>query len=227
MLMLSLPPLPSALEQNEEQVSVAVDGSDLEMTDGAAHSKSGGDFNQGTSHVLDDVAEVTVVGSKRVSSALPMLLWLFMMVRKVMVLLLLLLLKMLLFPLSGFSSTELIVSFLCHRHIIRSSPSFGMANVCNLLSFLLIIRRASLASFVQPDPFAFSILVQASRMGCFSSVSFGMNLLMAVSCRNKLCVWFGLLRVGLRMIACILPGSALSPSSVTIWQINLPSFTLN
>ncbi|GJT70890.1 hypothetical protein Tco_1030176, partial [Tanacetum coccineum] len=91
-----------ALEQNEEQVSDAVDGSDLEMTNGVAHSKSGGDFNQGTSHVLDDVAEVTVVGSKRVSSALPMLLWLFMMVRKVMVLLLLLLLKMLLFPLSGF-----------------------------------------------------------------------------------------------------------------------------
>ncbi|GKC43246.1 hypothetical protein Tco_1060968 [Tanacetum coccineum] len=31
-----------ALEQNEEQVSATVDGSDLEMTDGAAHSKSGG-----------------------------------------------------------------------------------------------------------------------------------------------------------------------------------------
>ncbi|GJU40376.1 hypothetical protein Tco_1193333 [Tanacetum coccineum] len=59
-----------ALEQNEEQVSAAVDGSDLEMTDGAAHSKSGGVFVQGTSHVLDDVAEVTVVGSERVSSGL-------------------------------------------------------------------------------------------------------------------------------------------------------------
>ncbi|GKD90740.1 hypothetical protein Tco_1366247, partial [Tanacetum coccineum] len=42
---------------------------------------------------------------------------------------------------------------------------------------------------------------------------------------NKLRVWFGLLGVGLRMIACILLGSALSPSSVTIWPINLPSFT--
>nr|GEU55442.1 hypothetical protein [Tanacetum cinerariifolium] len=56
-----------ALEQNEEQVSVVVDRSDLEMTDGAAHSKSEGVYVHGTSHVLDDVAEVTVVGSKRVS----------------------------------------------------------------------------------------------------------------------------------------------------------------
>ncbi|GKE15983.1 hypothetical protein Tco_1423560, partial [Tanacetum coccineum] len=59
-----------ALEQNEEQASAAVDGSDLEMTDGAAHSKSGGVFVQGTSHVLDDVTEVTVVGSEHVSSGL-------------------------------------------------------------------------------------------------------------------------------------------------------------
>ncbi|GKB01475.1 hypothetical protein Tco_0829519 [Tanacetum coccineum] len=59
-----------ALEQNEEQVSDAVDGSDFEMTDGAAHSKSGGVFVKGTSHVLDDVVEVTVVGSERVSSGL-------------------------------------------------------------------------------------------------------------------------------------------------------------
>ncbi|GJX69466.1 hypothetical protein Tco_0305193 [Tanacetum coccineum] len=59
-----------ALEQNEEQVSAAVDGSDLEITDGAARSKSRVVFVQGTSHVLDDVAEVTVVGSKRVSSGL-------------------------------------------------------------------------------------------------------------------------------------------------------------
>ncbi|GJW34831.1 putative reverse transcriptase domain-containing protein [Tanacetum coccineum] len=39
-----------------------------EMTDGAAPSKSGGVFVQGISHVLDDVAEVTVVRSERVSS---------------------------------------------------------------------------------------------------------------------------------------------------------------
>nr|GEW51142.1 hypothetical protein [Tanacetum cinerariifolium] len=57
----------AALEQNKEQVSAVVDGSNLEMTDGAAHSKSGGVFMHGTSHVLDDVAEVTVVGSQRVS----------------------------------------------------------------------------------------------------------------------------------------------------------------
>ncbi|GKD30400.1 hypothetical protein Tco_1241178, partial [Tanacetum coccineum] len=54
----------------ESKVTLAVDGSDLEMTDGAAHSKSGGVFVKGTSHVLDDVAEVTVVGSERVSSGL-------------------------------------------------------------------------------------------------------------------------------------------------------------
>ncbi|GKG50593.1 hypothetical protein Tco_0521693, partial [Tanacetum coccineum] len=49
-------------------VNAMVDGSDPEMTDGATHAKSGGVFVQGTSHVLDDVAEVTVVGSERVSS---------------------------------------------------------------------------------------------------------------------------------------------------------------
>ncbi|GKE03966.1 hypothetical protein Tco_1395984 [Tanacetum coccineum] len=51
-------------------VSDAVDGSDLEMTDSVAHSKSRGVFIQVTSHVLDDVAEVTVGRSKRVSSGL-------------------------------------------------------------------------------------------------------------------------------------------------------------
>nr|GEX15902.1 hypothetical protein [Tanacetum cinerariifolium] len=59
-----------ALEQNEEQVSAAVDGSDLEMIDGATHSMAGCVFVQGTSHVLNDDAEVTVVGSERVSSGL-------------------------------------------------------------------------------------------------------------------------------------------------------------
>ncbi|GJR32801.1 hypothetical protein Tco_1109033 [Tanacetum coccineum] len=43
-----------------------VDGPDVEMTDGAARSKSGGVFV----HALDDVAEMTVVGSERVSSGL-------------------------------------------------------------------------------------------------------------------------------------------------------------
>ncbi|GKB36350.1 hypothetical protein Tco_0881292, partial [Tanacetum coccineum] len=59
-----------ASKQNKEWVNAMVDGPDAEMTDGAAHSKSGGVFVQGTSHVLDDVAEVTVVGSERVSSGL-------------------------------------------------------------------------------------------------------------------------------------------------------------
>ncbi|GJW42408.1 hypothetical protein Tco_0071207 [Tanacetum coccineum] len=59
-----------ALEQNEEHVSATVDGSDLEMTDGVAHSKSEGVFVQGTSYVLDDVTEVTVLGSERVFSGL-------------------------------------------------------------------------------------------------------------------------------------------------------------
>ncbi|GJY61269.1 hypothetical protein Tco_0461926 [Tanacetum coccineum] len=59
-----------ASKQNKEWVNAMVDGPDVEMTDGAAHSKSGGVFVQGASHVLDDVAKVTVVGSKRVSFGL-------------------------------------------------------------------------------------------------------------------------------------------------------------
>nr|GEY55980.1 hypothetical protein [Tanacetum cinerariifolium] len=59
-----------ALEQNEEHVTAAVDRLDLKMTDGAAHSKSGGVVMQGTSHVLDDVDEVTVVGLEHVSFGL-------------------------------------------------------------------------------------------------------------------------------------------------------------
>nr|GEZ05362.1 reverse transcriptase domain-containing protein [Tanacetum cinerariifolium] len=46
--------------------------------------------------------------------------------------------------------------------------------------------RASLASFVYPDSFAVSILVWASRMGCFSSASFRMNLIMASSGNLKM-----------------------------------------
>ncbi|GJS90291.1 hypothetical protein Tco_0772927 [Tanacetum coccineum] len=57
-----------ASEQNEEQVNAVVDGSDLEMADGAAPSKSGGVFVQGVSHVLDDVVEATAVESERISS---------------------------------------------------------------------------------------------------------------------------------------------------------------
>nr|GEV98484.1 hypothetical protein [Tanacetum cinerariifolium] len=57
------------LEQNKEWVNAMVDGPDAELTDGC-HSKSGGIFVQGTSHVFDDVAKVTVVGSERVSSSL-------------------------------------------------------------------------------------------------------------------------------------------------------------
>ncbi|GKF47346.1 hypothetical protein Tco_0137148, partial [Tanacetum coccineum] len=61
-------PFVVALEQNEEWVNDMVDRPDAEMTDGAAPSKFGSVFVQGISHVLDDVAEVTVVGSDRVSS---------------------------------------------------------------------------------------------------------------------------------------------------------------
>ncbi|GJR51617.1 hypothetical protein Tco_1402138 [Tanacetum coccineum] len=65
-------PAPSviAFEKNEEWLNAMVDGPDVEMTDGATHSKSRGVFVQGTSHVLDDVAKVSVVGSGRVSSGL-------------------------------------------------------------------------------------------------------------------------------------------------------------
>ncbi|GKD64548.1 hypothetical protein Tco_1306656 [Tanacetum coccineum] len=59
-----------SLKQNEEWVNAMVDGPDAEMNDGVAHYKSGSVFVQGTSHVLDDAAEVTVVGSERVSSGL-------------------------------------------------------------------------------------------------------------------------------------------------------------
>ncbi|GKB78990.1 hypothetical protein Tco_0945885 [Tanacetum coccineum] len=51
-------------------VNAMVDGPDAEMNDGAAHSKSKSVFVQGTSHVLVDVAKVTVVGLERVSSGL-------------------------------------------------------------------------------------------------------------------------------------------------------------
>ncbi|GJS49608.1 hypothetical protein Tco_0599729 [Tanacetum coccineum] len=57
-----------ASKGNEEQVYATVDGSDLEMADSAARSKSGGVFVQGASHALDDVAEVIMVGSESVSS---------------------------------------------------------------------------------------------------------------------------------------------------------------
>ncbi|GJX13153.1 hypothetical protein Tco_0204911 [Tanacetum coccineum] len=57
-----------ASEQNEEHVNVMVDGSDLEMADGAAPSKSRGVFVQGVSHVLDDVVEAMAVESECVSS---------------------------------------------------------------------------------------------------------------------------------------------------------------
>ncbi|GKF68615.1 hypothetical protein Tco_0198294, partial [Tanacetum coccineum] len=49
-------------------MNAMADGPDGEMTDGDAPSKSGSVFVQGISHVLDDVAEVTVVGLKHVSS---------------------------------------------------------------------------------------------------------------------------------------------------------------
>nr|GEV01435.1 ribonuclease H-like domain-containing protein [Tanacetum cinerariifolium] len=53
--------------QNKKWVSAMVDAPDAELTDDVDHSKNGGVFMHGTSHVLDDVAGVTMVGSKRVS----------------------------------------------------------------------------------------------------------------------------------------------------------------
>nr|GFC62783.1 hypothetical protein [Tanacetum cinerariifolium] len=52
------------------EVNAMVDGSNAELTDDAASSKSGGVFVHGNSHVLNDVAGVTMVGSERVSSSL-------------------------------------------------------------------------------------------------------------------------------------------------------------
>ncbi|GJT35352.1 hypothetical protein Tco_0925771 [Tanacetum coccineum] len=57
-----------ASKQNEEQVNCVVDGSDLEMADGDAPSKSGSVFVQGVSRTLDDVMELVEVGSGRVPS---------------------------------------------------------------------------------------------------------------------------------------------------------------
>ncbi|GKE98495.1 hypothetical protein Tco_0021846 [Tanacetum coccineum] len=59
-----------ASEQNKEWVNVMVDGLNPEMTDGATHAKSESAFVQGTSYVWDDVAEVNMVGSERVSFGL-------------------------------------------------------------------------------------------------------------------------------------------------------------
>ncbi|GJS67412.1 hypothetical protein Tco_0681976, partial [Tanacetum coccineum] len=58
----------AALEPNEEWVNAMVYGSDHEMTDGAANAKYGSMFVKGASYVVDDATELTVEGSKRVSS---------------------------------------------------------------------------------------------------------------------------------------------------------------
>nr|GEW42646.1 hypothetical protein [Tanacetum cinerariifolium] len=59
-----------ASERNKECVNAMVNGPDSEMTEGATHAKSESTFMQHTSYVLDDVAEVTVVGSVHVSSSI-------------------------------------------------------------------------------------------------------------------------------------------------------------
>ncbi|GJV18659.1 hypothetical protein Tco_1367679 [Tanacetum coccineum] len=56
------------LEPNEEWVNAMVDRPNNEMTGGAGNGKSGDVFVQGDSHVVDDDVELTLVGSKRVSS---------------------------------------------------------------------------------------------------------------------------------------------------------------
>nr|GEY27726.1 hypothetical protein [Tanacetum cinerariifolium] len=51
-----------------KELTVTLVSKSLEMIDGATHAKSESAFVHGTSHVLDDVAEVTAVRPKRVSS---------------------------------------------------------------------------------------------------------------------------------------------------------------
>nr|GEW03462.1 hypothetical protein [Tanacetum cinerariifolium] len=53
---------------NEEWVNAMVDGSDDEITDGAANAKPGSMFVQGASYVVDDATKLTVAGSERVPS---------------------------------------------------------------------------------------------------------------------------------------------------------------
>ncbi|GKA76404.1 hypothetical protein Tco_0782865 [Tanacetum coccineum] len=167
-----------ASERNEELVYAAVDGLDLEMADVAAV-----ELERVSSGPIDVVVALFVDGKGNVliPSSVAGEEFGFVPGALFVVFPFLLLLD---------SSTDGLVliptdtSWL--RHNIRSSPSFGMANVDNLPNFLLILRKASSASFIQPGHFAVSILVRASRRVCFSFASFGMNLLMAVSCTNKL-----------------------------------------
>ncbi|GKF74410.1 hypothetical protein Tco_0220742, partial [Tanacetum coccineum] len=58
----------AALEPNEEWVNAMVKGSDHKMIDGAANAKHGSMFVKATSYVVDDATELTVEGSKNVSS---------------------------------------------------------------------------------------------------------------------------------------------------------------
>ncbi|GKA64548.1 hypothetical protein Tco_0764255 [Tanacetum coccineum] len=59
----------AALEPNKEWVNVMVDGSDHKMTGGAANAKHSSMFVKGASYVVDDATELTVEGSKRISSS--------------------------------------------------------------------------------------------------------------------------------------------------------------
>ncbi|GJT34115.1 hypothetical protein Tco_0924534 [Tanacetum coccineum] len=186
-----------SLEQNEEQVSAVVDGSDLKITDGAARSKSEGVFVQGTFYVLDDVAEVTVVGSKRVS----------------------------------FGLTDVVVALYAGdkgdgsalsstvKEVVVPPSKFGFAPSALLvtLPFLLLLVSSTDGLVLKPTDNSWlrnSLFIVARPVNTSAF-------------RNKLRILFGLLGVGLRMIACILLGFALSPSFVTIWPRNLPSFTPN
>ncbi|GKE17988.1 hypothetical protein Tco_1425565, partial [Tanacetum coccineum] len=58
----------ATLEPKKEWVNAMVDGSDQEMTDGAANAKPRSMFVKGASYVVDDATGLTVVGSERVSS---------------------------------------------------------------------------------------------------------------------------------------------------------------
>ncbi|GJW23441.1 hypothetical protein Tco_0034063 [Tanacetum coccineum] len=59
----------AVLEPNEEWANTMVDGPDHEMTVRAADANLGNVFVQGASHAIDDDAELTLIGSERVSSS--------------------------------------------------------------------------------------------------------------------------------------------------------------
>ncbi|GJT00862.1 putative mitochondrial protein [Tanacetum coccineum] len=91
--------------------------------------------------------------------------------------------------------------------------------------FFLLFGR--LLQLVQLGPSAASKLLRKLRMECMSSASFGMNMPMFASRRDRLRISSEPLGVEIHIIACTLSGSALIPSFVTMYPRNLPSSILN